>query len=72
MDNLDAGISDNVNLVIIFSKFQIHSCEWNGFTPCFTLFTNYYANHFTLLKCMEKLEKKAKKLRTSIFKFLLF
>lgn len=71
MDKLNADKSDIVNLVILLGKYHIHSCKWISNSLFFTVFLQNFANNLKSQKCIERKNRKAKRLYTSISKSFL-
>lgn len=72
MDNLDTDVSDVINVVIILSKYFIHTYKWKNTTPLFPVFLNYCVDYFKSLKYVSNLNKKNAMIYQNIAKSLLF
>uniref|UniRef100_A0A3B3HKX7 Reverse transcriptase domain-containing protein n=1 Tax=Oryzias latipes TaxID=8090 RepID=A0A3B3HKX7_ORYLA len=72
MENLDPGISDVINVVIILCKHFIHLCKWKNTCPLFSIFLNYFSDYYKCLKCIPNKNKKTTVIYQNISKVLLF
>ena len=50
MDNLNASVSDMINIILLLGKYHLHCCKWRNSKPSFNWFLKDFRLFFLSLK----------------------